>query len=186
MTLPPRSSAAAHSASAICASIRWTISSACCNALGTFLCRLISIAPIRLPIASSTRRFTPSRSARSPRQPLACTSPQEILDRIRQRGIETAEITLHVGLGTFQPVREEVVEEHKLHREWYEISRHAAEHIQRARDGGRRAWLLWEPRPSARSNSRRDKTRMVASRRRVAKPTSSSTPDSSFALWAPC
>ena len=63
---------------------------------------------------------------------------QEVLDRIRRRGIETAEITLHVGLGTFQPVREEVVEEHKLHREWYEISQDAAERIQRARDGGRR------------------------------------------------
>ncbi len=63
---------------------------------------------------------------------------QEILDRIRQRGIETSEITLHVGLGTFQPVREEVVEEHKLHREWYQISEEAAELIQRARNAGRR------------------------------------------------
>jgi S-adenosylmethionine:tRNA ribosyltransferase-isomerase len=62
----------------------------------------------------------------------------EILDTIRQRGIETAEITLHVGLGTFQPVREEVVEDHKLHREWFEISPDAAEKIQRARDAGRR------------------------------------------------
>ena len=62
----------------------------------------------------------------------------EILDRIRQRGIEIAEITLHVGLGTFQPVREEVVEEHKLHREWYEISEDAADRIQSARDAGRR------------------------------------------------
>lgn len=62
----------------------------------------------------------------------------EILDRIRQRGIETAEITLHVGLGTFQPVRVEVVEEHMLHREWFEISADAAESIQRARDAGRR------------------------------------------------
>ena len=62
----------------------------------------------------------------------------EILDRIRQRGIETAEITLHVGLGTFQPVRVEVVEEHKLHREWFEISPDTAEQIQRARDDGRR------------------------------------------------
>jgi S-adenosylmethionine:tRNA ribosyltransferase-isomerase len=62
----------------------------------------------------------------------------EILDQIRRRGIETAEITLHVGLGTFQPVRVEVVEEHKLHREWFEISAHAAEKIQRARDAGRR------------------------------------------------
>ena len=62
----------------------------------------------------------------------------EILERIHQRGMETTEITLHVGLGTFQPVREEVVEEHKLHREWYEISEDAAQQIQRARDAGRR------------------------------------------------
>lgn len=62
----------------------------------------------------------------------------EILERIRQRGIETAEVTLHVGLGTFQPVREEVVEEHKLHTEWFEISAEAAEKIQRAREAGRR------------------------------------------------
>ena len=62
----------------------------------------------------------------------------EILNRIRERGIETAEITLHVGLGTFQPVREEVVEEHKLHREWYQISEEAAQRIQRARDAQRR------------------------------------------------
>lgn len=62
----------------------------------------------------------------------------EILERIRQRGIETAEVTLHVGLGTFQPVREEMVEEHKLHTESYEISTEAAEKIQRTRDAGRR------------------------------------------------
>ena len=61
----------------------------------------------------------------------------EILDRIRARGIETAEVTLHVGLGTFQPIRVEVVEEHKIHREWYSISPEAAEKIQRARDAGR-------------------------------------------------
>ena len=46
----------------------------------------------------------------------------EILARIQERGIETAEVTLHVGLGTFQPVREERVEDHKLHRESYSIS----------------------------------------------------------------
>jgi S-adenosylmethionine:tRNA ribosyltransferase-isomerase len=62
----------------------------------------------------------------------------EVLEQIHQRDIETTEITLHVGLGTFQPVREEVVEEHKLHREWYEISPDAAQRIQRARDAGRR------------------------------------------------
>ncbi len=62
----------------------------------------------------------------------------EILERIHERGIETAEVTLHVGLGTFQPVREEVVEQHKLHTEWFEISPEAAERIQRARDAVRR------------------------------------------------
>ena len=62
----------------------------------------------------------------------------EILDQIRLRGIETAEITLHVGLGTFQPVRVEVVEEHKLHREWFAISPEAADRIQKARDVKRR------------------------------------------------
>jgi S-adenosylmethionine:tRNA ribosyltransferase-isomerase len=45
---------------------------------------------------------------------------------------------LHVGLGTFQPVRVEVVEQHHIHREWYSISPAAAERIQRARDTGRR------------------------------------------------
>lgn len=63
---------------------------------------------------------------------------QEILGRTRERSIETAEITLHVGLGTFQPLRVAVVEEHKLHREWYEISADAADKIQRARDARRR------------------------------------------------
>ncbi len=62
----------------------------------------------------------------------------EILDQIRGRGIEIAEITLHVGLGTFQPVRVEKVEDHKLHREWYEISVEAARAINLAKAEGRR------------------------------------------------
>lgn len=56
----------------------------------------------------------------------------EILVHMKDRGIETAEITLHVGLGTFQPVREEIVEEHKLHSEGFSISPQAAEQINRA------------------------------------------------------
>jgi S-adenosylmethionine:tRNA ribosyltransferase-isomerase len=57
----------------------------------------------------------------------------EILQRIRARGIEITEITLHVGLGTFQPVRAENVEDHKLHREYYEISAEAANAINMAK-----------------------------------------------------
>ena len=62
----------------------------------------------------------------------------ELLDHIRARGIELAEITLHVGLGTFQPVRVNSVEEHKLHRESYEISSEAATAINAAKASGRR------------------------------------------------
>jgi S-adenosylmethionine:tRNA ribosyltransferase-isomerase len=62
----------------------------------------------------------------------------EILAQIHERGIETAEVTLNEGLGTFQPVREELVEDHKLHRESYSISPGAAAAINRALDAGRR------------------------------------------------
>jgi S-adenosylmethionine:tRNA ribosyltransferase-isomerase len=61
-----------------------------------------------------------------------------IIARIREHGIETVEITLHVGLGTFQPVRMDRVEDHKLHREVYEISPEAATRINLAVDAGRR------------------------------------------------
>jgi S-adenosylmethionine:tRNA ribosyltransferase-isomerase len=62
----------------------------------------------------------------------------EILSRLDQRGIETAEVSLHVGLGTFQPVRTERVEEHKLHGETYGISERAAQAVNRALEEGRR------------------------------------------------
>jgi S-adenosylmethionine:tRNA ribosyltransferase-isomerase len=62
----------------------------------------------------------------------------EILDRIRQCGIETADITLHVGLGTFQPVHTEKVEDHKLHSEPYSISASAASAINQALRAERR------------------------------------------------
>jgi S-adenosylmethionine:tRNA ribosyltransferase-isomerase len=62
----------------------------------------------------------------------------KILDRIRERGIETAEVTLHVGLGTFQPLHHDKVEDNKLHRESFSISAQAAEQINRARASGRR------------------------------------------------
>jgi S-adenosylmethionine:tRNA ribosyltransferase-isomerase len=62
----------------------------------------------------------------------------EILDQIRRRGIEIAEITLHVGLGTFQPVHVEKIEEHKMHSEVFTISAEAAAQINRALEEKRR------------------------------------------------
>jgi len=63
---------------------------------------------------------------------------REILNRLAVLGIETAEITLHVGLGTFQPVRVQCVEDHRLHSEKYSISAGTAEKIAEARRQSRR------------------------------------------------
>jgi len=62
----------------------------------------------------------------------------EILEQMRERGIETTQITLHVGLGTFQPVRVEQVEDHRLDRESYTIPEEAASKLNRARRERRR------------------------------------------------
>jgi S-adenosylmethionine:tRNA ribosyltransferase-isomerase len=63
---------------------------------------------------------------------------REVLAQITDRGIETTELTLHVGLGTFQPVRVERVEEHKLHREPFTITPEAASKINSALAASRR------------------------------------------------
>ncbi len=62
----------------------------------------------------------------------------QILEAIRARGIQTAELTLHVGLGTFQPIRADRVEDVKLHHEHYSISEEAADAINHARREHRR------------------------------------------------
>jgi S-adenosylmethionine:tRNA ribosyltransferase-isomerase len=62
----------------------------------------------------------------------------EILEKIRSRRIETAELTLHVGLGTFQPIKVDRVEDVKLHCEHFEIAGEAAAAINRARLSKRR------------------------------------------------
>lgn len=61
----------------------------------------------------------------------------EILQQIRERGCETCEITLDVGLGTFQPIHTETLEEHKILSEAYEIPKEAATRILRAKEEGR-------------------------------------------------
>lgn len=62
----------------------------------------------------------------------------EMLDRIRQRGVEIARVTLHVGLGTFAPLRVERVADVHLHRERYSISTETADALNHARAGKRR------------------------------------------------
>ncbi len=61
-----------------------------------------------------------------------------LLDRIRQKGVEVAFVTLHVGLGTFRPVKEEEITDHKMHAEHYELSAETAAVINRTRARGGR------------------------------------------------
>ncbi len=61
-----------------------------------------------------------------------------ILERLRERGIHTPTVVLHVGIGTFRPMRTEDVRAHRMHREWLEVSREAVDTIARARDSGGR------------------------------------------------
>lgn len=62
----------------------------------------------------------------------------ELLQKIEDKGIEIARVTLHVGLGTFRPVKVENILEHHMHSEFYMVSSEAAEKINRAKDNGKR------------------------------------------------
>ncbi len=62
----------------------------------------------------------------------------EVMEKIRGKGIDIVPILLHVGLGTFRPVKEENVENHLMHSEYYEVTEEAAERINRARRSGHR------------------------------------------------
>ena len=61
-----------------------------------------------------------------------------LLNKIRAMGVEIVEVLLHVGLGTFRPVKEENIADHKMHSEYYEVSEEAAERINLAKREGRR------------------------------------------------
>lgn len=62
----------------------------------------------------------------------------ELIERLKARGIEFVEVLLHVGLGTFRPVKEENILDHKMHSEYYEVSKESAEKINNAIEQGRR------------------------------------------------
>lgn len=62
----------------------------------------------------------------------------DMLERLERQGVRRAEVTLHVGAGTFQPVRAEHIDEHRMHAEWMEVSAQTCAAVERARrDGGR-------------------------------------------------
>ena len=63
---------------------------------------------------------------------------EELLNRIEEKGVEIAYVTLHVGLGTFRPVKAENILEHHMHSEYYQVGKDAAEKINRAKQSGKR------------------------------------------------
>ena len=62
----------------------------------------------------------------------------ELLQKIEEKGVDIARVTLHVGLGTFRPVKVDEITDHHMHSEFYQIDEEAAEKINRAHDGGGR------------------------------------------------
>ncbi len=63
---------------------------------------------------------------------------EELLEKIRIKGIKIASITLHVGLGTFRPVKVEDVNNHHMHTEWYEVNKESADIINETKKNGGR------------------------------------------------
>ena len=63
---------------------------------------------------------------------------KELLERIAEKGVSIAHVTLHVGLGTFRPVKEENILDHQMHTEWYRVLPEDAEKMNEAKRGGHR------------------------------------------------
>ena len=63
---------------------------------------------------------------------------EELLSKIEQKGIQIANVTLHVGIGTFRPVKEETVEKHRMHSEHYYIKKEDVDKINTAKENGKR------------------------------------------------
>lgn len=67
---------------------------------------------------------------------------EELLRRLKDKGAVTAEVTLHVGAGTFQPVRVDKIEEHKMHSEWFEVPSETAAAVEAAKARGNKVWAV--------------------------------------------
>ena len=96
----------------------------------------------------------------------------ELLNRIREKGIDVVPVLLHVGLGTFRPVKVENIEEHHMHSEYFEVTEDAAMRINAAREHGGES-SPWARRAFERSNPRQ---RMGSWSQSAAKRASSSSP----------
>ena len=63
---------------------------------------------------------------------------KELLEEVKEKGVNIAQVTLHVGLGTFRPVKVDDVREHEMHTEWYRVTQETADLINQTRENGGR------------------------------------------------
>ena len=63
---------------------------------------------------------------------------RKLIAELEKRGVDCVYVTLHVGAGTFQPIREDVIENHQMHSEWFEVSEAVCEQVNAAKQAGRR------------------------------------------------
>ena len=63
---------------------------------------------------------------------------RKLIAELEKRGVDCVYVTLHVGAGTFQPIREDVIENHRMHSEWFEVSEAVCQQVDAAKQAGRR------------------------------------------------
>lgn len=113
---------------------------------GDFMALIDEIGEVPLPPYIHEKLDDPDRyqtvyaeekgSAAAPTAGLHFT--RDLLDQIRERGVHLAPLTLHVGLGTFRPVKEKLITGHVMHREYFSLPQNSVETILKARAGGGR------------------------------------------------
>jgi S-adenosylmethionine:tRNA ribosyltransferase-isomerase len=90
------------------------------------------------PDENATRPCMRAKKARSPRRRRACILTSDLFSRLRGKGVEIAHVTLHVGAGTFQPVRVSDLAQHRMHTERYHLPQATADAIAATRARGGR------------------------------------------------
>ena len=156
--------------------------SRCSSGTATCRCRPTSRAPTRATTSTATRPCSPTHPGAVAAPTAALHFDAALLAALAARGVGRTRVTLHVGAGTFQPVRSERLDEHEMHSERFEVAAAAAARDRRARAPTAAASSPSARPPCARSSRRRcaSRRRRGAARRRAARPISSSRPGYRF------
>ena len=86
------------------------------------------------------------------------------MGRLKAKGVETAEVTLHVGAGTFQPVRVDKIEEHKMHSEWFDVPAETVAAVEAAKARGNKVWAVGTTSMRALESAARETGRLKSGR----------------------